>query len=56
MGWGIDQQITNINLLKVGIFASYVGNSAGLYKCPADNYLSAAQRAPGIQRAPAAFP
>jgi prepilin-type processing-associated H-X9-DG protein len=47
MGWGIDQQITNINLLKVGIFASYVGNSAGLYKCPADNYLSAAQRAAG---------
>jgi hypothetical protein len=32
MGWGIDQQITNINLLKVGIFASYVGNSAGLYQ------------------------
>jgi hypothetical protein len=37
MGWGaalIDQQITNLDLLKVGIFACYVGNSMGLYKCP----------------------
>jgi prepilin-type N-terminal cleavage/methylation domain-containing protein/prepilin-type processing-associated H-X9-DG protein len=51
MGWGTDQQITNIDLLRVGIFSSYIGNSIGIYKCPSDNYLSAAQRTAGfIQR------
>ena len=48
MGWDLSQQITNVNLLKVGIFASYVGNNAGLYKCPADNYLSSAQQQAGF--------
>src|ERR1039458_235543 len=55
MGWSTDQQNTNVNLLKLGIFASYVGNSAGLYKCPADNYLSAAQRGAGFDQRTRSF-
>jgi prepilin-type N-terminal cleavage/methylation domain-containing protein/prepilin-type processing-associated H-X9-DG protein len=52
MGWSTDQQITNLNLLRVGLLAPALGNSIAIYKCPSDNYLSAAQRAAGfIQRA-----
>jgi prepilin-type N-terminal cleavage/methylation domain-containing protein/prepilin-type processing-associated H-X9-DG protein len=48
MGWTTDQQNTNVSLLKLGIFASYVGNNTALYKCPGDNYLSVAQRQAGF--------
>jgi prepilin-type N-terminal cleavage/methylation domain-containing protein/prepilin-type processing-associated H-X9-DG protein len=52
MGWSTDQQITNLNLLRVGLLASTLGSSTAIYKCPADNYLSAAQRGAGfLQRA-----
>jgi prepilin-type N-terminal cleavage/methylation domain-containing protein/prepilin-type processing-associated H-X9-DG protein len=52
MGWSTDQQNTNLNLLRVGLLAPTLGNSIAVYKCPADNYLSAAQRAAGfVQRA-----
>jgi prepilin-type N-terminal cleavage/methylation domain-containing protein/prepilin-type processing-associated H-X9-DG protein len=55
MGWGTDQQITNLDLLRVGIFASYVGNSTGIYKCPADNFLSTAQHAAGFNQRTRSF-
>jgi prepilin-type processing-associated H-X9-DG protein len=46
--WAVaNSPATNVALLKVGIFAPYVANNVGLYKCPADKYLSAAQRAAG---------
>jgi prepilin-type N-terminal cleavage/methylation domain-containing protein/prepilin-type processing-associated H-X9-DG protein len=48
MGWGTDQQITNLDLLRAGIFAPYVANNTGIYKCPADNYVSTAQRTAGF--------
>jgi prepilin-type N-terminal cleavage/methylation domain-containing protein/prepilin-type processing-associated H-X9-DG protein len=48
MGWGADLIVANTDALKQGIFAPYVANSVALYKCPADNYLSSAQRAAGI--------
>jgi prepilin-type processing-associated H-X9-DG protein len=48
MGWSTDQQNTNTSLLMVGIFASYVGNSTALYKCPGDRNLSAVQRQAGF--------
>jgi len=47
MGWQADQTVTNLQMYKVGIFADYVVKSVGIFKCPADNYLSAAQRAAG---------
>ncbi len=50
MGWSTDQQITNLNLLQVGLLAPALGNSTAIYKCPADNYLSAAQQAAGFNK------
>ena len=47
MGWQVDQTVTNLDMYKVGIFADYVAKSVGIFKCPADNYLSSAQRAAG---------
>ena len=47
MSW--DNNLMNINtlLIKNGILSPYVGGNLGVYKCPADNYTSAAQRALG---------
>ena len=55
MGWGTDPQITNLDLLRVGIFAPYVANNTGIYKCPADSYLSAAQRTAGFDQRTRSF-
>ena len=48
MGWGADPIVTNTDVLKQGIFAPYIANNVALYKCPADIYLSGAQRAAGF--------
>ena len=48
MGWSADPIVANTDVLKQGVFASYVANNVTLYKCPADNYLSSSQRAAGI--------
>ncbi len=48
MGWGPDPEVTNLTLLQVGPLAPYVGNNTGIYKCPSDNYVSAAQSAAGF--------
>jgi prepilin-type N-terminal cleavage/methylation domain-containing protein/prepilin-type processing-associated H-X9-DG protein len=48
MGWGADPIVANTDVLKQGVFASYIGNNVALYKCPADSYLSDAQRAANI--------
>jgi prepilin-type N-terminal cleavage/methylation domain-containing protein/prepilin-type processing-associated H-X9-DG protein len=42
-----DQMNTNTLLIKNGILSAYVGGNLGVYKCPADNYASKAQRARG---------
>ncbi len=55
MGWTTDPQVTNLDLLRAGIFSSYVANSVGIYKCPADNYLSAAQHAGGFNQRTRSF-
>jgi prepilin-type N-terminal cleavage/methylation domain-containing protein/prepilin-type processing-associated H-X9-DG protein len=47
MSWDTDQMNTNTFLIKNGILSPYVGGNLGVYKCPADNYVSAAQRALG---------
>jgi prepilin-type N-terminal cleavage/methylation domain-containing protein/prepilin-type processing-associated H-X9-DG protein len=36
MGWGNDQQITNLNLLRIGALSPYTAKNVGIYKCPAD--------------------
>ena len=42
-----DMSNTNVDWVKNGVLANFTGNALGIYKCPADNYLSGAQRAAG---------
>ncbi len=49
MTWGAsasvsDRSNTNIQWVLRGVLGKYTGGTVGAYKCPADNYLSAAQR------------
>jgi len=45
MSWDTNPMNTDPLLIKNGIMSPYVGGNLGVYKCPADNYASAAQRA-----------
>lgn len=48
MSWTADPKITNAALLKIGPMSAYLGEVTHVYRCPADNYLSPAQRAAGF--------
>jgi len=48
MTWDTDSMNTNIDLIRNGILAPYLGKSLGVYKCPADHYLSPAQEQAGF--------
>jgi type II secretory pathway pseudopilin PulG len=47
MSWDTDPMNTNTLLIQNGILSRYVGGNLGVYKCPADRYASAVQRAAG---------
>jgi prepilin-type N-terminal cleavage/methylation domain-containing protein/prepilin-type processing-associated H-X9-DG protein len=47
MNWNVDPRVTNVNLIKLASLGSYVAGNVGVYKCPADSYLSQAQRTAG---------
>jgi prepilin-type N-terminal cleavage/methylation domain-containing protein/prepilin-type processing-associated H-X9-DG protein len=47
MDWSTANYVTNVNLLKNAQLGSYVSGNVGVYKCPADTFLSPAQRAAG---------
>jgi prepilin-type N-terminal cleavage/methylation domain-containing protein/prepilin-type processing-associated H-X9-DG protein len=47
MDWTAAPTVTNLNLLKNAQLGSYVSGNVGVYKCPADNFLSPLQRAAG---------
>jgi len=52
MTWGAsdgtaDRSNTNVAWVLNGVLANYTANALGIYKCPADKYLSSAQRAKG---------
>jgi prepilin-type processing-associated H-X9-DG protein len=52
MTWGAGTSIadisnTNVDWVKNGVLARYTAAALGVYKCPADNYVSPAQRAKG---------
>jgi prepilin-type N-terminal cleavage/methylation domain-containing protein/prepilin-type processing-associated H-X9-DG protein len=47
MYWSTESQITNIDLVRLAPFNKYVGGNLGVYKCPADVFMSPAQRALG---------
>jgi prepilin-type N-terminal cleavage/methylation domain-containing protein/prepilin-type processing-associated H-X9-DG protein len=44
MSWDTDSMNTNTVLIKNGILSRYIGGNLGVYKCPADSYVSVAQR------------
>jgi prepilin-type N-terminal cleavage/methylation domain-containing protein/prepilin-type processing-associated H-X9-DG protein len=46
MSWGIDPSVTNTDAITQPALFKYTG-SIGIYKCPADKYLSPIQRAVG---------
>ncbi len=48
MDWTINEQNTNTALLRLGLLGQYMAGSVQSYKCPADQFLSAAQRAAGF--------
>jgi prepilin-type N-terminal cleavage/methylation domain-containing protein/prepilin-type processing-associated H-X9-DG protein len=47
MYWTTEPQITNLLMLKVGLFNPYLSGNTRVYKCPADNFLSSPQMAAG---------
>src|SRR6266496_3676315 len=47
MDWSTDQMNTNLNLVRNGILSPYLHANTGVYKCPADVFLSPAQRLRG---------
>ena len=52
MYWTTESQITNVDLVKLASLGSYVGGNLGIYKCPADNFLSFAQKSAGWKERP----
>jgi len=47
MDWTTSQMNTNLILIRNGILSPYLAGNVGVYKCPADVYLSSQQRALG---------
>jgi len=47
MDWTTSPHNTNLALIKSSLLGQYVSGSVNVYKCPADNYASASQRALG---------
>lgn len=55
MSWGAgngtsEKSITNVDWVVNGVLGKYTGGTIKAYKCPADNYLSTAQKAAKYQR------
>ena len=48
MDWSLSEVNTNVAYIKNGILAPYTGGAVGIYKCPADIFLSPAQRNRGF--------
>ena len=55
MYWTTEAQITNLNLVKLASLGSYVSANLGIFKCPADNYLSSPQTLAGWTLRPRSF-
>jgi len=50
MSWDPTEDITNKLYLTKGPYAAYVGNGVGAYLCPADHFVSQAQRSKGFAK------
>ena len=44
-----DRSVTNVAWVKNGVLAPYTDGAVGIYKCPADHFVSPQQRAAGYQ-------
>ena len=44
MSWDLNPMNTNLALIRRSLLSPYMSGSVNIYKCPADNYLSSAQR------------
>jgi prepilin-type N-terminal cleavage/methylation domain-containing protein/prepilin-type processing-associated H-X9-DG protein len=55
MYWTTEAQITNVNLVKLASLGSYVVGNLGIFKCPADKYLSAVQKLAGWTSRPRSY-
>jgi len=47
MDWSRNSEITNVVLVRNGVLAPYSAAALGIYKCPADRYLSDVQKRAG---------
>ena len=47
MDWTADPRETNVNHVRLAQLGAYVSGNLGVYKCPADTFLSPLQRAAG---------
>ena len=45
-----DRSVTNVDWVRNGVLGKFTSAAIGIYKCPADNYLSPEQRAAGYPR------
>jgi len=52
--WSIDPQVFDLTGIQQAAFYKYVGG-IGVYKCPADNFLSGLQRAAGFTARPRSY-
>jgi len=50
MSWHVETSVTNVNYVKNGVLGPYTTGAIGVYKCPADNYLSRPQISAGYIR------
>jgi prepilin-type N-terminal cleavage/methylation domain-containing protein/prepilin-type processing-associated H-X9-DG protein len=47
MTWGTEEYNTNLLYIKNGILSTYTAGAVGIYKCPADHFLSKLQSSKG---------
>ncbi len=55
MTWTTDPEVTNLAGILLAPFSKYVGGNVAVYKCPADNYMTAAQRYLGWRNRPRSY-
>lgn len=50
MTWDTDPLNTNVAMVANGVLGKYTAAAVGVYKCPADNYLSGIQKTAGFRQ------
>jgi prepilin-type N-terminal cleavage/methylation domain-containing protein/prepilin-type processing-associated H-X9-DG protein len=55
MYWTVEAQITNVDLVKLASLGTYVAGNLGIFKCPADQFLSPLQKAAGWRSRPRSY-